>query len=202
MPSMYSESFERFMGGLTPSARTVSELFADSSEYGQEVREQVEGWWTRFTSHYIWLASTVIQTGIAALYRTTFARLNYIVECAFAQKVQQFPEQGPNARCRKCRDAASHSGTPDLCIMRNLVLLQILEMRSGVVNRYCMSDFGAVWVGAYGQCYDHAPITTVSILNLNDTKRVIRYPTHYIHGNKSVVKLDETLITRFHDYFI
>ena len=43
MPSMYSESFERFMGGLTPSARTVSELFADSSEYGQEVREQVEG---------------------------------------------------------------------------------------------------------------------------------------------------------------
>ena len=70
------------------------------------------------------------------------------------------------------------------------------------MNRYCMSDFGAVWVGAYGQCYDHAPITTVSILNLNDTKRVIRYPTHYIHGNKSVVKLDETLITRFHDYFI
>ena len=38
-----SEVFERFMGGLTPSARTVSELFADSSEYGQEVREQVEG---------------------------------------------------------------------------------------------------------------------------------------------------------------
>ena len=37
------ESFERFMGGLTPSARTVSELLSDSSEYGQEVREQVEG---------------------------------------------------------------------------------------------------------------------------------------------------------------
>ena len=79
-----SEVFERFMGGLTPSARTVSELLADSSEYGQEVREQVEGRWTKLTSHYIWLASTVIQTGIAALYRTTFARLNYIVECAFA----------------------------------------------------------------------------------------------------------------------
>ena len=86
--------------------------------------------------------------------------------------------------------------------MRNLVLLQILEKRSRVVNRYCMSDFGAVWVGAYGQCYDHAPITTVSILNLSDTKRVIRYPTHYIHGNKSVVKLDDTVITRFHDYFV
>ena len=86
--------------------------------------------------------------------------------------------------------------------MRNLVLPQILEMRSGVVNRYCMSDFGAVWVGAYGQCYDHALLTTVSILNLSDTKRVIRYPTHYIHRNKSVVKLDETVITRFHDYFV
>ena len=74
MPSMHSKAFERFMGGLTPSARTVSELLADSSEYGQEVREQVEGRWTKLTSHYIWLASTVIQTGIAALYRTTFAR--------------------------------------------------------------------------------------------------------------------------------
>ena len=71
MPSMYSESFERFMGGLTPSARTVSELLADSSEYGQEVREQVEGRWTKLTTHYIWLASTVIQTGTAALYRAT-----------------------------------------------------------------------------------------------------------------------------------
>ena len=68
---MYSESFERFMGGLTPSARTVSELLADSSEYGQEVREQVEGRWTKLTTHYIWLASTVIHTGTAALYRAT-----------------------------------------------------------------------------------------------------------------------------------
>ena len=25
-----------------------------------------------------------------------------------------------------------------------------------------MSDFGAVWVGAYGQCYDHAPITLIT----------------------------------------
>ena len=202
MPAMYSEAFEKFISGLTPSARTVAELLADTSEYEREVREQVEGRWTKLTSHYIWLTSTVIQTGIAALYRTAFARLSYVIDGVFEHEVQLFPDPGPIARCRKCKDAVSHSGTPDLCIMRNLVLPQILEMRLGVVNRYCMSDFGAVWVGAYGQCYDHAPITTVSILNLSDTKRVIRYPTHYVHGNKCVVKVDETVITRFHDYFV
>ena len=67
MPAMYSDLWEKFMGGLIPSARTVSELLADSNEYEQEVREQVEGRWTRLTSHYIWLAST---------------------ECTFAQEVQ------------------------------------------------------------------------------------------------------------------
>ena len=39
MPAIYSADFEKFMGGLTPSARTVSELLADSSEYEREVRE-------------------------------------------------------------------------------------------------------------------------------------------------------------------
>ena len=98
------------MGNLVPSARTVSELLADSSEYEQEVREQVEGRWTKLTSHYIWLAASNIQTGIATLYRTAFARLDYIVECAFSQEVQQCSDL--KVRCRKCRDAVNHSGTP------------------------------------------------------------------------------------------
>ena len=33
MPAMYSDKWEKFMGNLAPSARTVSELLADSSEY-------------------------------------------------------------------------------------------------------------------------------------------------------------------------
>ena len=191
------------MGSLAPSARTVSELLADSSEYEQEVREQVEGRWTKLTSHYIWLAASNIQTGIATLYRTAFARLDYIVECAFSQEVQQCSDQGLKVRCRKCRDSVNHSGTPDLCFMRNLVLPQVLEMRAGVVNRYCISDFGAVWLGAQGNCFEHAPITTVSLLNLSDMKsKAIRYPTHYIHGNRSVVKSDGVVISRFHDFFV
>ena len=52
MAAMYSGKWEEFMGNLVPSARTVSELLADSSEYEQEVREQVEGRWTKLTSHY------------------------------------------------------------------------------------------------------------------------------------------------------
>ena len=101
MAAMYSEKWEEFMGGLAPSARTVSELLADSSEYEQEVREQVEGRWTKLTSHYIWLAATNLQTGIATLYRTAFVRLDYIVECTFSQEVQKGSEQDRNVRCRK-----------------------------------------------------------------------------------------------------
>ena len=97
--TLYSEKWEKFMGGLDPLAWTISELLADSSEYEQEVREQVEGRWTKLTSHYIWLAATNLQTGIATLYRTAFARLDYIVECAFSQEVQKGSDQDCNARC-------------------------------------------------------------------------------------------------------
>ena len=200
MPPMYSEAFETMMMGLEPSAVAISELLQGSKEYEQEVRNQIAGRWTKLTSHYLLVGSAALTTGIAAIYQNAVARLQYIVNCAFTQEVQGSVRENFGT-CRKCRDLSNHSATPDLCILRDLCKPQILELRSGVINRYIMADYGGVWVGAGGSLYEELPVTNISLLNLSDTKPTIRYPTHIIMGRKTVVTADGTLAIRFHDFF-
>ena len=111
-------------------------------------------------------------------------------------------ERDYQGQCAYCKDDLDHRSNTLDCINANTSTPVAYRLKKQLLTESSIRQAKIILIGVLTRCFGRALNSTLSILNLSDTRKRVSYAYYYSLGQKSVLNEKRAKITIFSNYFM